>query len=132
VELRRALVRASVSRPGVLLAVSPGATRQRLAVEAELARRGWPCVGGPAEADLLVIVGDREGEGEESDGVAGGLWQGIPAPKARVWVTDPERVADALERGLADLGRGDYDDHHHPHDAQHEHTSTTSTTSTRW
>jgi len=118
VELTRALVRAAVSRPGVLLAVSPGATRQRLAVEAELARRGWPCVGGPAEADLLVIVGDRECEGEESGGVAGGLWHGIPAPKARVWVTDPERAADALERGLADLGRGDYDDHH-PHAEQH-------------
>ncbi|MGX1908019.1 hypothetical protein ACWIID_04030 [Streptomyces phaeochromogenes] len=130
-ELRRALVRAAVSRPGVLLAVSPGATRQRLAVEAELARRGWPCASGPAEADLLVIVGDREGqgegegEGEESDWLAG-LWRGIPAPKARVWVTDPERVADALDNGLADLVRGEHGndhapDEHHEHHEHHEH-----------
>lgn len=117
-ELRRALVRAAVSRPGVLLAVSPGATRQRLAVEAELARRGWPCVSGPVEADLLVIVGDRDGEGDEGDGVAG-LWHGIPAPKARVRITDPERVADALERGLADLSRGEHEAHH-THCEQHE------------
>ncbi|MGW3939668.1 hypothetical protein [Streptomyces phaeochromogenes] len=129
-ELRRALVRAAVARPGVLLAVSPGATRQRLAVEAELARRGWTCVSGPAETDLLVIVSDREDEGEgegrdeggESDWVAG-LWQGIPAPKARVWVTDPERAGDALDSGLADLERGEHeDDHaHHAHHAHHEH-----------
>ncbi|MEV2197797.1 hypothetical protein AB0I02_43505 [Streptomyces phaeochromogenes] len=129
-ELRRALVRAAVSRPGVLLAVSPGATRQRLAVEAELTRRGWACVSGPAEADLFVILGDREGDGEgevgESDWVAG-LWQGIPAPKARVWVTDPWRAADALDSGLADLQRGEQkrdDDPAHDdpaHDEHHEH-----------
>ncbi|GHB30985.1 hypothetical protein GCM10010306_024770 [Streptomyces umbrinus] len=130
-ELRRALVRAAVSRPGVLLAVSPGATRQRLAVEAELARRGWVCVGGPTEADLFVILGDREGEDEaegeggEGDWVAA-LWQGIPAPKARVWVTDPGRVADALDSGLADLVRGEHGNDHAPdapdaHHALHEH-----------
>ncbi|MCX4911113.1 hypothetical protein [Streptomyces sp. NBC_00878] len=125
-ELRRALARAAVSRPGVLLAVSAGATRQRLAVEAELARRGWSCVSGPAEADLLVIAGDLGSEGEESDGVVAGLWRGIPAPKAQVRITDPERVADALDRGLADLQRGEHESHHthharDEHDEHHEH-----------
>ncbi|WP_325176312.1 hypothetical protein [Streptomyces liliifuscus] len=116
-------MRAAVSRPSVLLAVSPGATRQRLAVEAELARRGWPCVSGPAEADLLVVVGDLGSEGEESDGVVAGLWRGIPAPKARVWITDPERVVDALDGGLADLQRGEHESHHahDEHEEHHEH-----------
>ncbi|MFD3375062.1 MULTISPECIES: hypothetical protein [unclassified Streptomyces] len=125
-ELRRTLVRAAVSRPGVLLAVSPGATRQRLAVEAELARRGWPCVSGPAETDLLVVVGGLGSEGEESDGVVAGLWRGIPAPKARVWITDPERVTDALDRGLADLQRGEHEGHHeHQQQEQEQHGAPT-------
>ncbi|MBC9723815.1 hypothetical protein H8R17_02040 [Streptomyces sp. TRM68367] len=93
-----------MARPGVLLAVSPGATRERLAVEAELTRRGWRCVAVPAEADLLVIVGDREAE--ESDWVAN-LWRAVPAPKAWVRLTDIEQISETFDHGLTELRRGE-------------------------
>lgn len=103
-ELRRRLARTAMARPGVLLAVCPGATRERLAVEAELAQRGWHCVTVPAEADLLVIVGDRDAE--ESDWVAN-LWRAMPAPKSRVLLTNTEQVTETLDQGLAELRRGE-------------------------
>jgi len=103
VELRRRLVRAAVSRPGVLLAVCPGATRERLAVEAELVRRGWPCVAVPADADLLVIAG---APGAEASDWLANVWGGVPAPKFLVRITDAEQAAAALDHGMAELGRG--------------------------
>ncbi|MCX5328685.1 hypothetical protein [Streptomyces sp. NBC_00140] len=93
-----------MTRPGVLLAVCPGATRERLAVEAELARREWRCVAVPAEADLLVIVGDRDAE--ESGWVAN-LWQAMPAPKSWVTLTSTEQVTETLDRGLTELRHGE-------------------------
>lgn len=50
-----------------------------------------------------MVLGDREAE--ESDWVEN-LWHAIPAPKARVEVTDPDRTADALDRGLTELAHG--------------------------
>lgn len=102
-ELRRRLARTALSRPGVLLAVSPGATRARLAVEAELGRRGWPCVSTPAEADLLVVLGTDRAADE--DWVMN-LWRSMPAPKARAPLTDAEQVASVLDEGLAALRDG--------------------------
>jgi hypothetical protein len=111
VELRNRLLRAATVRPGVLLAVSPGATRERLFVEAELQRRGWPCVAGPATADLLVRVGEPT---TTEDDWAERLWLGIPAPKARVTVRDVEQAADALDRGHAALVTGPHEHHQNP------------------
>ncbi|MFZ3495855.1 hypothetical protein ACODT5_21985 [Streptomyces sp. 5.8] len=97
-ELKARLLRAATARPGVLLAVRPGATRERLAVEAELARRGWPCVATPAAANLLVVVGEP---GLEPDDWAERLWLGVPAPRARVTVTEAAQVAAGLDEGHA-------------------------------
>jgi hypothetical protein len=97
-------MRTAMARPGVLLAVGPGATRERLAVEAELARRGWHCVAAPAEADLLVVVGCRDAE--VSDWVAH-LWRAMPAPKSWVRLTDAGQVTETLDRGRAELRRGE-------------------------
>ncbi|MFI1721912.1 hypothetical protein [Streptomyces sp. NPDC020489] len=58
----------------------------------------------PAEADLLVIVGDRDAE--ESDWVAN-LWQAMPAPKSWVPLTTTEQVTETLDRGLAELRHGE-------------------------
>lgn len=102
-ELRRRLARTALARPGVLLVVCPGATRERLAVEAELARRAWPCVAGPGQADLLVIAGAPAIAGDDW---AGGIWSAIPAPKALVLVLDAEHVTQVLDQGLTDLARG--------------------------
>jgi hypothetical protein len=108
-ELRARLLRAATSRPGVLLAVCPGATRARLAVERELRRRSWPYAAAPASANLLVVVGAPDPASTASP--AGtewidGLWRGIPAPKARVDVREAAGVAGmaaALDEGRAAL-----------------------------
>lgn len=102
-ELKSRLLRAATARPGVLLAVRPGATRERLFVEAELVRRGWPCAAGPASANLLVCVGEPTAA---EDDWAERLWLGIPAPKARVTASAVDRAVEALDRGLADLFNG--------------------------
>lgn len=95
-ELRRRIDRAALRRPGVLLAVWPGATRERLAVEAELATGDWHRVEAPAAADLLVTVGEPgPGDGEWVER----LWAGVPAPRARVAITDVREVPGALDRG---------------------------------
>jgi hypothetical protein len=110
-ELRRRIAITALSRPGVLLAVSPGATRERLALEAELVRRGWPCVSAPAEADLLAALGN--GHAEHQDWVTN-LWHAMPAPKARVLLTHADQVATILDAGLAALRDGS------PHEQGHE------------
>ncbi|MFI9583626.1 hypothetical protein ACIHCQ_17650 [Streptomyces sp. NPDC052236] len=99
-ELRARLLRLATSRPGVLLAVCPGATRARLAVERELGRRGWRYAAAPASANLLVVVGAPDPAGAEW---IDGLWRGIPAPKARVDVREASGVAAALDEGRAAL-----------------------------
>ncbi|MGW3107557.1 hypothetical protein [Streptomyces sp. NPDC001100] len=117
-ELKRTLVRAAMSRPGVLLVVCPGATRERLAVEAELVRRRWPCAAVPADADLLVVAGEP---GAEDNGWVASVWDGIPAPKARIRVTDAEEASDALDRGLLELEGGGLPAAHGESDGQQGH-----------
>lgn len=99
-ELRARLRRTALSRPGVLLAVCPGATRVRPAVEGELRRRGWPAAGGPADANLLVVAGDPGPA--EADWI-GGTWGAVPAPRARVVISDADRAVEELDRGHAAL-----------------------------
>ncbi|MFC8273033.1 hypothetical protein ACFUJR_10950 [Streptomyces sp. NPDC057271] len=95
--LRARFTKVALARPAVLLATSPGATRERLAVEAELGRRGWPRATGPAAADLVVFAGAPLPV--RDDDWAERVWTGVPAPKARVTVTDAEHAARALDRG---------------------------------
>jgi len=118
--LKRTLVRAAMSRPGVLLAVCPGATRERLAVEAELVRRGWPCAAVPADADLLVVAGEP---GDEGNGWVATVWDGIPAPKARIRITNAEQASDALDRGLLELAGGGLPVAHGESNVQQGHRS---------
>ncbi|WP_447040991.1 hypothetical protein [Streptomyces sp. DSM 118878] len=92
-------------RPGVLIVAGPGGTRERLAVEAELTRRAWPCVAGPGQADLLVVAG---ASGTAGDDWARAVWGAIPAPKALVTVSDAEHVGPVLDQGLAELALGDH------------------------
>ncbi|MBD0420101.1 hypothetical protein H0H10_13140 [Streptomyces sp. TRM S81-3] len=106
-DLRGRIVRAALGRPRVLAAVSAGATERRLAVEAELARRGWPCAAAPAEADLLVVAADP-GPGTAGAGTAdwvARLWEAMPAPRARVPLADAGEAAAVLDHGLAELRR---------------------------
>lgn len=100
-ELRTRFTRAALARPGVLLVTAAGATRERLAVETELARRGWPRVPGPASADLVVFAGTPVPV--RGDNWAERVWLGVPAPKARVSVTDARHAAHDLDHGHAAL-----------------------------
>ncbi|GLF95060.1 hypothetical protein [Streptomyces yaizuensis] len=95
-DLRARFTRVALARPAVLLTTSPGATRERLAVEAELGRRGWPRATGPASADLVVFAGAPLPV--RDDDWAERVWAGVPAPKARVTVTDAGQAAHALDR----------------------------------
>ncbi|MFC9246068.1 hypothetical protein ACFT7S_19290 [Streptomyces sp. NPDC057136] len=120
-----------------------GATRERLAVEAELARRGWPWVPGPASADLVVFAGTPVPV--RGDDWAERVWLGVPAPKARVAVTDARHAAHDLDHGHAallkpatdqrahetgnveagrDYDRGAHEPGTHGHDEGHEDRST--------
>ncbi len=97
-ELKSQLLRAATARPGVLLAVRSGVTRERLFVEAELVRRGWPCAAGPAFANLLLCVGEPTAA---EDDWAERLWLGIPAPKARVTASAVGRIRASLMRTMS-------------------------------
>ncbi|MBB4986611.1 hypothetical protein [Streptomyces nymphaeiformis] len=127
-DLRNRLGRVALDRPAVLLVTAAGATRERLAVEAELARRRWPRASGPAAADLVAFAGAPAPAGD--DDWAERLWNGVPAPKARVRVRDPEHAAHALEHGRMALlvgagtqGRQEQREPagHERHDADGEH-----------
>ncbi|WP_030548779.1 hypothetical protein [Streptomyces albus] len=96
-DLRNRLRRAALSRPGVMLVALPGATPVRLALEAELRRRGWPRSETPAAADLLVVAGDRDPLG--GDSWLDGIWEGMPKPAVRLAVRHPGDAARALDAG---------------------------------
>ncbi|MBQ0986430.1 hypothetical protein KBZ10_18310 [Streptomyces sp. F63] len=96
-DLRDRLRRAALSRPGVMLVALPGAARVRLALEAELRRRGWPRAEGPAAADLLVVAGERDPLGEDS--WLDEIWRGVPKPAVRLAVRHPGDTAAALDTG---------------------------------
>ncbi|MEO3843701.1 hypothetical protein [Streptomyces sp. B22F1] len=98
--LREALRRTGTRHPAVLLAVHPGGTETRLAVEAGLRRRGWPVAASPAAASGLLVVGaGGAGAGEWTDA----LWRQIPYPKSRSTVTGAEGVETALDGLLRTL-----------------------------
>ncbi len=94
------LLRVAAARPHALIVAPVGGTSGRLAVEAELARRGWPVADHPADADLLVVTA---APGPEVRAVIERLWRQIPHPKARVEVAEPEQASAALALGAAHL-----------------------------
>ncbi|AWK07694.1 hypothetical protein DDQ41_00790 [Streptomyces spongiicola] len=104
-DLIGALPRLAARRPPVLLVTMPGATRERLAVEAELTGRGWPSAPGPAAAAGLVVAGRAGGAQWLGD-----LWNGMPRPRAYVAVAhagDAPHALDLLGRLLSSGREGD-------------------------
>lgn len=98
--LSRWVDRLATRRPHVLLAEVPGWWHVRLAVEAELARRGGVVVESPAEADALVVVG---GASDEFAELVERLWQQLPGPRARAQVNEVTDVATVIDTLVADL-----------------------------
>jgi hypothetical protein len=105
VDLTARLLRFAAARPHVLVVPAVGGTAQRLAVEADLARRGWPAATSPADTDVLAVAGTP---GPELAAVVELLWQQVPAPRAQVDVPTAAAAAPALDRAaevLADAAR---------------------------
>ncbi|WP_420000070.1 hypothetical protein [Streptomyces boninensis] len=133
-DLRRVVRKWALSRPAVLVATLPGATRVRLATEAELRRRGWSLAQSPAAADVLVVAGEA---GSALDDALGAVWGQMPYPKAMVFVSGVDRVGAALDevgrelvagtgagvwpRGDSGAGHGGHEDHVVEHDEHEGH-----------
>jgi hypothetical protein len=100
VDLTARLLRFAAARPHVLVVPAVGGTAHRLAVEAELARRGWPVAMSPADTDVLVVAGIP---GPELAAVVELLWRQVPAPRARADVATASAAATALDRAADDL-----------------------------
>ncbi|WP_128512192.1 hypothetical protein [Streptomyces inhibens] len=71
----------------------PGATEQRLAVEAELCERGRPLADSPTAAAALVVVGVP---GDDDAEWLGELCGGVPEPKGYVAVPAIGETGSAL------------------------------------
>jgi len=98
--LTRRLARWAARRPHVLLAVAPGATAARLAVEAQLLRMGGEQPTSPADADVLLSIGSP---GPELDTAIDQVWRQLPGPRARARVTEPQQAQDCLRVTLEAL-----------------------------
>ncbi|WP_328349517.1 hypothetical protein OG800_02500 [Streptomyces sp. NBC_00445] len=99
-DLRNLLRRTAMQRPAVLAVALPGATDIRLAVEAEVRRRGWPVAGAPAAADLMVVCGVPEPrEAEWLDDIE----RSMPDPAVRIVVEETGHAVHALEMARRDL-----------------------------
>ena len=82
------MLRLVAARPHVLVIPTPAATRIRLAVEQQVAARGWVAALTPADADILVVCGTAGGDLEAA---AAAVWEQLPGPRARI---DIDRVGD--------------------------------------
>lgn len=96
----RRLAAWAARRPHVLLAAAAGATAERLAVEAEVARTGGVLAATPADADLLVVAGQP---GPELAEAVERVWRQLPGPRARALVAQPAEAAPALRAALRAL-----------------------------
>ena len=104
-DLTALLLRTAARRPHVLVVAVPGATDVRLAVEAALARRGWPVATGPADTDVLAVAG---APGPELAAVIDAVWEQVPAPRARIEVRTAAHVDDELAAAAALLADADH------------------------
>ncbi|HEX2314982.1 MAG TPA: hypothetical protein VHJ17_14670, partial [Thermomonospora sp.] len=98
------LVRWAAARPGAYVVTSPGGTRARLGVEAELRRRGWPLVASPAAGGLLVVCGDHLEDAVTT------VWDDLPNPRALARIpasATSDRIAALLDEAAALLADAD-------------------------
>lgn len=92
--LRERLARGATRRVSVLVVETPGWSRARCAVEAELRRRGWRPALSPADADALVICGQP---GARLLAAVDLLWEQLPGPRARATVSTASAAPVALD-----------------------------------
>ncbi|RZU30812.1 hypothetical protein [Blastococcus saxobsidens] len=92
----------ALARPRVLLVDPPAKVMLRWSVEAELDRRGWRSAASPADADLLVVLGEP---GPELAAAVDVLWSQIPEPRHRLDLHHERALAVDLDAGLDALVR---------------------------
>jgi hypothetical protein len=88
------ITRWALTRPRVLLVDAPGPPALRWSAETELDRRGWLLATSPADADLLVVLGDP---GRKLTAATDLLWAQVPAPRARAAIPTQEQLTDRLD-----------------------------------
>lgn len=99
-DLRRTLASWALSRPHVLVVDAPGSRALRWQIEAELHRRRWPVAISPADADLLLVVGEP---GPRLAAALEVLWSQVPGPRHRQDVRSSEDLGAQLESALTSL-----------------------------
>lgn len=99
-DVKDRLTRWALRRPHVLLVVPSTATTTGWDVEAQLWRRRWPVVAAPADADLLLTVGDC---GSGLTGAADVLWAQVPRPRHRAHLAFGHDVTQTLDDAAAAL-----------------------------
>ncbi|OEV04238.1 hypothetical protein [Streptomyces oceani] len=123
-DLTRALLRYAAHAPHVLLVPVPGAAGLRMEVEHAVASRRWREATGPADTDVLIVVGRP---GHEMRAVIAEVWRRVPAPRLRIDLDPHARPADVSRRLdqvpdlLADPQRG----HREAESAATRHEETT-------
>jgi hypothetical protein len=105
--LARPFLRVAARRPHVLTIAPAPVTDAllgvRLAVEAEIARRGWPAADSPADTDVVLVAGEV---GPRMAAVVRSVWATVPAPRVLVRVDSAGELVEALAAGVAELARG--------------------------
>lgn len=102
--LKHRLAALAVEATHVLIVQAPGAWRTRVAIEREVARRGWRLAVSAADADALVVAGMP---GPQLSDRVESVWDQLPGPRSRAVVVaehaDPAAVCTALDAVLGEL-----------------------------
>lgn len=101
--LKHLLATFAVNATHVLIVEAPGAWRTRVAIEHEVARRGWQMTITAADADALVVAGNP---GAQLSDRIESVWDQLPGPRSRALVaenSDPAAVRTALDAVSAEL-----------------------------
>lgn len=98
----RWLARTAAQAPHLLVVEAPNGWLVRVAVEGEIAHRGWRQALSPADADLLVVCGTSASP--ELTSAIDHVWDQLPGPRVRIELTYPgSAVGAALDDALTDL-----------------------------
>ncbi len=98
--VRQWLAKQAVSGAHALVVELPGGWRARVAVEQAVRQRGWRLADAPADADVLVVCGEPDGD---LAGPVEAVWDQLPGPRARVTVLHPRQAAGSLDDAAAAL-----------------------------
>lgn len=112
--LKHLLATLAVDATHVLIVEAPGGWRTRVAIEHEVARRGWRLAIVAADADALIVAGTA---GAQLSQQIESVWDQMPGPRSRITVSDDadpaavRRNLEAVKAHLLDTDRQVRDAH---------------------